>query len=75
MICSNHANPLVPRLPFSARRYRGSVAPYFATAVRSANIRVQCQLPEFSGGFGEEMRALAAPSFSDGADCAMIGFR
>ena len=62
-------------LPFSARRSRGAVALYFATAVRSANIRIQCQLPEIFVVFGNEARALAASSFSQDAGGAMIGFR
>jgi hypothetical protein len=62
-------------LPFSARRSRGAVALYFAAAARSANIWIQCQLPEISVVFGNEARALAAASFSHGAHYAMIAFR
>jgi hypothetical protein len=39
-------NIFAPRLPFSARRYRGSVTPYFANGAGSAHIPIQCQLPE-----------------------------
>jgi hypothetical protein len=51
MICSNHVNPFAPRLPFSARRYRGLVAPYFANGAGSANMPIQYQLPEICVGF------------------------
>lgn len=46
-------NAFALHLPCSTRRYRGSVALYFANAARTTNIRIQCQLPELFGVFGE----------------------
>jgi hypothetical protein len=36
------------RLSFSMRRRAVSAAPYFSNGEGSANVRIQCQLPEFS---------------------------
>jgi hypothetical protein len=40
------SNAFALHLPFSMRRYRGSVAPYFANGAGSANMPIQYQLPE-----------------------------
>jgi hypothetical protein len=40
-----------PPLSLSMRRYYGCAAPYFSHATGVANIRIQCQLREFSGIF------------------------
>jgi hypothetical protein len=52
------ANLIIPRLPFSMRRCAMSVAPYFAKGAGSANMPIQCQLPEICVVFKEEFSSI-----------------